>query len=627
MRQFEYRGSWWHSPSLLEPMPGPWAGYEIYGMETVAAWRKIIDYHREKGFNLIITQIQPHFKDRVILGWGYHYLLNFDKFPEARTFSADFVRRNQDKVHAILDYAEDAGIKFMLHQYNFMAPKNFVEHHAELHRRWKINGDRMLDDPMDMGNVRAIADRLGVLYGNVCWREPVYREFMLACWDELLQKFPLLHGLLQTPGESQFCLCEACTGLPSARPVRSLFEGRNGRSHETTGDFTHAFNRKMKELKKLGVMRLWYIKGDFPAGKTKADFYPKDLPYMSKYHWFDCVDTGPDPVIKEWIDDGYKMWVSKELWGENAGPVQWHRPDYIEKLVRTCRDLGVSSLVSHQNNDWGTAGIPGFLQRLNIECFANAIRHPESSFNPDTSYRNKFGKAAPVIREAVESYSDFVLNITKLVILGGEGYTFSMIHPVALQQGKIGREVDAWIRGDVGQLADYVKYFGTHPWDENMIGKLFTTGIDPFKMIDRWLTNCDRALELLGDVEKEIPAKAKGELIWIMTSARICRHQAEEYYYACRAAMRYYAWQNPVNDSISETLEKEMLALMESAVAATGKQREDMLDLPTSSIDFSRSMRSMQRYDTLEPWRASQFYFRSMDQLELKRKIKEKGKC
>ena len=160
-----------------------------------------------------------------------------------------------------------------------------------------------------------------------------------------------------------------------------------------------------------------------------------------------------------------------------------------------------------------------------------------------------------------------------------------------------------------------------------MIGKLFTTGIDPFILIDRWLVNCDRAIELLDSIKNQIAIEVQGELSWIMLSARLCRHQAEEYYCACRAAMRYYAWQNPANYSISETLEKEMLALMENVVAATGKQREDMLDLPTSSIDFSRSMRSMQRYDTLEPWRANQFYFRTMDQLELKRKIKEKGKC
>lgn len=620
MKQFEYNGSWWHSPSLLEPMPGPWAGYEIYGMDTVAAWKKIIDYHRDKGFNLIITQIQPHFKDRVLLGWGYHYLLDFDKFPEARTFSPDFVHRNQQTVKAILDYAVNAGIKIMLHQYNFMAPKKFVEHHDELHRKWRLNGDRLLDDPMDMGNVRAIADRLGVLYGNLCWREPVYKQFMLSCWDELFSKFPELQGLLQTPGENQFCLCEACTGL-SDRPVKDLFAGRNKRCHEVTGDFTHTFNQNMKEHKKLGVMRLWYIKGDFPDGKTKADFYPKDLPYMSKYHWFDCVDTGPDPVIKEWIDDGYEMWVSKELWGENAGPVQWHRPDYFEKLVQTCRDLGVSSLVSHQNNDWGTAGIPGFLQHLNLECFANAIQHPESSYNPGTAYKNKFGNAASVIREAVELYSYFVLNITKLVILGGEGYTFSMIHPVSLPQAKIGRVVDDWIRGDVGQLADYVKYFSKHHWDETMIGKLFTSGIDPFTLIDRWLVNCDRAIELLESVKSQIAIEVKGELNWIMVSARLCRHQAEEYYYACRAAMRYYAWHNPANADSAGQLEAEMMILMDKAIQATEKQREDMLELPTSSIDFSRSLRNCQRYDTLEPWRANQVYFRTMDYLELKKQI------
>lgn len=32
-KQFRYRGAWWHAPSLLEPIPGPWAGFEIYGQD------------------------------------------------------------------------------------------------------------------------------------------------------------------------------------------------------------------------------------------------------------------------------------------------------------------------------------------------------------------------------------------------------------------------------------------------------------------------------------------------------------------------------------------------------------------------------------------------------------------
>jgi hypothetical protein len=85
--------------------------------------------------------------------------------------------------------------------------------------------------------------------------------------------------------------------------------------------------------------------------------------------------------------------------------------------------------------------------------------------------------------------------------------------------------------------------------------------------------------------------------------------------------MRYYAWQNSVNADSTGQLVAEMTKLMDKAIQATEKQREDMLELPTSSIDFSRSLRNCQRYDTLEPWRANQVYFRTMDYLELKKQI------
>jgi hypothetical protein len=591
MKDFQFKGSWWHSPSILEPMPGPWAGYEIYGMEVVEAWKRILDWHKTHGLDGIITQISSHFKDRTVLGWGFQYVLDFDRHPEARTFSHEFVERNRRRMTRVLEYADKIGLKMYIHHYNFMAPKNFVQAHSGLLAKWKINADRPRHS--DMGTQRVICDRIGTTWGNLCWREPVYQAFMKELWDELFEKFPALTGVLTTPGENQYCLCPDCTrGARNSEPGE-LFRARKEIAHEFLSDFCRAFTDAMKKNNKQGIFRLWGVKSGL-AEQFDTSSYPKEIPYMIKYHWFDIIDTGPDPLIADWQSRGFKVWVSHDLWGENAGPAVWNRPEYIRRFVEECRKLDVEGIVSHQNNDWGTAGIPGWVQGLNLKCYCRVLGRPVLRDEEwlAREYIQKFGLVGPQIQKAVELYSDFIFNITKIVKIGGEGYTFGVPHPLYPGVGRIGNRVDDWVRGDLGELADYIEEAQAHGWVTDLFERLNMGDRDPFNRLARMKQNAATAIKKLERLRDRVSADVLGEFEWILTSARLCRHQSEEYWHMARAAVFRAAWAGEKRPAVRSELAKKAVVEMEGAIRAVERIREDLLELQTSAMDFNRTLRA-----------------------------------
>ncbi|MFA5863348.1 MAG: hypothetical protein WC975_01530 [Phycisphaerae bacterium] len=587
---FQFKGAWWHSPSILEPMPGPWAGYEIFGLDVVEAWKRILDWHKNHGMDGIITQISSHFKDRTLMGWGFQYVLDFDRHPEARTFGLEFVRRNRRRMEQILEHADKLGVKMYIHHYNFMAPKTFVEAHPAIHAKWKIITNQALN--VYMANSRAICDRIGTLYGNLCWREPVYQEFMKDLWDELFAKFPSLAGVLTTPGENQYCLCPDCTRGARSYEGSELLRARNANANEFIGHFCGTFREAMAKNGKQGIFRLWGVKRSADE-RIDTSIYPRDIPYMIKYHWFDNVDAGPDPLIADWIGRGFRVWVSHDLWGENAGPVAWNRPAYIRRFVDECRRLGVEGIVSHQNNDWGTAGIPGWVQGLNLKSYCRCLAgSPDSDTDwIEKEYLRKFGPVGPRIQAAIEQYSDFVFNITKLVIIGGEGYTFGLPHPLYPGVGRIGNRVDDWVRGDLGEIADYIEYARAHGWPDDLFRTLYMADRDPFRRLERMRDSAARAVEELDKIKDEAPSESLGEYEWITTSARLCLHQAQEYWHLCRVAVLRAAWIGETRPTVRGELAQRVLEEMEQALAAVHRIREDLLELQTASMDFARILR------------------------------------
>lgn len=585
----KFCGSWWHSPSLLEPMPGPWAGREIHELDIVDAWEKILDWHYSRGLNVIVTQISPHFKDRTILGWGFQYVLDFKKFPEARTFSSDFVIRNAERVSRILSLARNCGIKLLLHHYNFMAPKNFVETHPKLLKKWARNTNR--DYMQDMGSQRTICDRIGTLYGNICWREKVYKDFMISVWQELFEKFPDLDGIVTTPGENQFCICDDCTVGAKDNSVPELMKARKQHAHEFLSDFVATFERIMSENDKMGIMRLWGIK-NLPREEVDENLYPKTLPYLIKYRWFDAVNAGPDELVVDWIKRGYEVWVADDLWGENAGPVQWNRPEYFRELVQQSQKLGITGLLSHQNCDWETASIPGLVQQLSAECYCHYLQNPDDQSQTwiNQWYQEHFGRASDLVKQAVSECAEFVLNISRIVLTGAEGYTFGMANGLFTRVGRIGNRVPDWIRGDLAEIYEYMEAARQGKWKPDIYESLYPEAQSPFALLAKMADSAKRAIDKLDKACGIVPKKVHRQLDWLGAGARLCFYQSQEYQHACRAAVLIAALEGDYPPEVRDEITSSAAKHMEQTVKAAQLEREALLDLPAGIMDFNRTL-------------------------------------
>ena len=90
---FEHRGFWWLSQGFFEYTLGPWQPYLPANPDLVAIWRSCIDWCADQGINCLVPQLgpwggtahpSPIGPDKIRFGWGYHYVLDFEKFPEAR---------------------------------------------------------------------------------------------------------------------------------------------------------------------------------------------------------------------------------------------------------------------------------------------------------------------------------------------------------------------------------------------------------------------------------------------------------------------------------------------------------------------------------------------------------------
>ena len=145
---FDHVGVWYFLPSFFEYSLGPWQPTMPSNPDLVGLWKQTIDWYADNGLNFIVIQLGPYGgktvpigADRVRHGWGYHYVLNFDKFPEARCttdnpmqrhpdaqpFEPDSIKRNQEIVRAVTDYGKEKGVAVYTHHYNFLAPTTFVD--------------------------------------------------------------------------------------------------------------------------------------------------------------------------------------------------------------------------------------------------------------------------------------------------------------------------------------------------------------------------------------------------------------------------------------------------------------------------------------------------------------------
>lgn len=128
---------------------------------------------------------------------------------------------------------------------------------------------------------------------HLCWHEPVYKDFMIAVWQEFCRKFPDITGILITPGEFSNCVCDYC---------------RNKRP-EVMADFIQTFVDVLKANHKKPLVRAWWC-------TEYGNRLPKDVTYVVKYTVFDCIGgASPDPLVKEWLEAGHRIWFEKEVTG------------------------------------------------------------------------------------------------------------------------------------------------------------------------------------------------------------------------------------------------------------------------------------------------------------------------
>jgi hypothetical protein len=582
------RGNWWHFPSLLEPGAGPWGGFEIYGQDPVSAWRSILDWMKANDMNLLITQIPPHFKDRVVMGWGFHYVLDFDEFPEARVFSADFVARNRDRVNRILDHAGKVGVAVYLHHYNYMATRPFIERHPVLLRKWRVNTNRGFKSYL------SVPDRLRYLRGNVCWREKLYQQFVIGCWRELFRKMPGCTGVVSTPGEANMCYCEDCTRGARDSSTEELDRAHRANAWEVTADFCHQFGAALAQFNRKPVLRTW--KAQELEGKL-----PTAVPKMIKYSIFDCFWGGPDPQIRRWMEKGHEVWVSKEIFGENAGAVIWNNARYFRELVETCRRMGVKNLVSHHNVDYGTASMPLKVQQLNLICFTRYLRDPGLRTDGwvDGEYEKIFGPAGARVRVGVEAYSECVLGITRTFDSSGEGFTF----PAYRDFADIGKyEADQWVRNGLNSVKQYAGFLEHNAWTDGIFDRFAREGNDVFRYMEECMASAHRGMAILAECGPRIPSAARGEFEALQASARLALRMIRVMYLRQRACVFSLGVSKVSDRDTRRRLAGTAVSLLREAALEFERFREDILELPHDHIDFGRTLQVPKNREAIEFW-------------------------
>jgi len=582
-----HRGVWWHFPSLLEPGAGPWGGFEIYAKDQVSAWKRILDWLKANDLNLLVTQFPPHFKDRVVMGWGYHYVLDFDEFPEASVFSPGFVRRNRDKVNRILDHAGKLGIPVYIHDYNYISTKNFVERHDALLRKWTINTRR------GTRSYLSVPDRLRYLRGNVCWREKVFQKFMVACWKETFAKMPGLAGILATPGEANRCYCPECARGAKDDSTEELNRASRANVWETTTDFSDQFSRTLKELDKQPVLRAWYAAG-------LEDKLSREVPKAIKYTMFDCFWGGPDPQIRRWRETGHQVWVTKDIYGENAGPIIWNHARYFREVLNTSRSLGVNHLLAHQNPDFGFSSMPLKVQQLNLLCFCHYLRDPGCQRDDwiDAEYERIFGPVGRKIRAGVEAYSEVVLNMARVYHDTREGFTFSRYRPTFQEMGKY--EAADWVRGGIGSLKQYIDYLEQKGWSDDLFDVLGKNEGDVFRHMERCIASAKKGIAILGECASEVRDEDRGEFEALVASARLSLRMMTVMDLRYKARVHYVGALKASPRDTQMKLARLAVRELERAAQQFERFRENIVEMPHDHVDFWRTLQLPKHDEELE---------------------------
>lgn len=537
MKSFEL-GYYAHYPSILEPSPGPWGGLEIYDMHPVDAWKRILAWLKSKEVDYLIAVVSPKYRDSIMHDFPFLYLLDFEPYPEARTFPQEIVEENRRIVREVIAEAKRLGIDFYFNTFNFYAPRAFVEARPRLLENFRRSRNQLIGHDE--------ASILGTLWGNISWPDPEYREFLRYCYSDLFLQFPEATGMMTAGAEHIHDVSPQSVGASSGREERTA--GRR----EMVLDYLRFFTGEMRAMGKKSFVRTWYV-GD----KAEGD-WPKPDAMVQKFQVFDCIDAGMCPENKKLWTLGIPCHQALTHNAENAAQLIWFSPSYWRRVGRELRDQSAPGAWIHDNTDWGNVGMRTPMQGWNLEAFLHYSRHPDDGLEEPWMARaiEVFGEeAAPVALAALEDISHFVLNISKVIHLSGEGYTWNCSLPVDEQfhpdpwalVGGANNTPPEWVRGGLQTVKDFVELAAAEPWAglDSLTG--FTGARSPVTLLRVSIAKAAAAADSLKAWRPKIPASARNHWEAMITSANAAWCMARHIEQLIVARVLITAMRNPLN--------------------------------------------------------------------------------
>ena len=571
-------GYYAHYPTILEPSPGAWGGMSIHEEHPVDAREKILKWLKSYEVDYVVAVISPKFRDNIMHDWPFHYVCDFKKYPEARVFPQELVVRHRDLTNRVVEIAGQIGIDMYFTHFNFYAPRGFVESHRRIYDKYRYTRG---SGPAGHDS----SNYMNTLLGNICWSDPEYQQFMKDCWTEFFQVIPKAKGLMITPGEYNHCECPKCKGTSLDKEAM-----KNSRMKMRI-DFVHTFSKEMDRLGRDSFVRTWNL-------RSAPETFPKATAILSKYHVFDCFDAPIDPAAELEMTSGRPTHLMFVQNGENASQVFWFRPQYWQRIGKTLAEKKAQGAIIFENIDWGMNGMTHPAVSLNLEAFFHYVRNPDGGNDlwqkrAEEIFGVSVGKE---ILNALDLLSEFTMNVTKIIFLGSEGYTFGPIQPCDEEfapdpWGVLTRnwQPPDWARGDIGRLRDYWDYLDKSAFDsfEDLKKKVLPKGERcPLEVMDRIIESAKEAIRILENLRDKADAKSRGFLDSLISGAHITQEHSTMLLKSMHTALLMHAARSPLNSKQTVSLGKKALETHTEALDALKRQIGWMNALPHDTLDF-----------------------------------------
>ncbi len=586
---FDHVGIWYFLPSFFEYSLGPWQPEVPANPDLVQLWKQTIDWYADNGLNLIVIHLGPYGgekvpigPDRIRFGWGYHYVLNFDRFPEARCLPPDFVRRNQDIVRRVTECGQEKGVAVYTHHYNFLAPRAFVDAHPEITRLEILRAGNVVD----LHGKLQCWDMRRLLYYDVCWNKPLYREFMVECFREYHELFPAAAGILVTPGERARCTCIECIGeRPNEAAAKVARYQDSPQKRKTIAHFVRVFAETLRELGKTPLVRTW-IAG---VNAEWADVLPRGITYVTKYSLFDLTDGGPDPQILPWLRAGHDMWFMKEISGnENAGPMVLTPPEAFDQLADGCREAGVRGVLGVINSEWGLQYRVRRVQFATEVLFANSFgkRVGDPPTTARQYYTRTFGEPGSAILDAACQYMEVPFNMSRVLGSRLEGFTCEFAYHFADFFGRakghpgtlgIGETPNEWLSREIVPFNTYVSYLKEHPWTDGFRAEVTGEGTDPLQFLEEITSSAKAGWDRLRTLAPTVSPDAEDEMALLLNSAHLAYLVGMQWGHWFRARLYYTGALGTAPEATRRELARRAVGEYEAGLAAL-RQRLPLLE-------------------------------------------------